>query len=112
MWCAGVLGIDNFNDFYAPSLKRARQALLKTEGVHVADGDVNDRKLLNKLFEACHFSHVLYLSNQVSWPIPIQPQLSHGGSVQDLRTTAESGMISVMTLYPLGCIGAETNPAP
>ncbi|KAK9859330.1 hypothetical protein WJX84_007341 [Apatococcus fuscideae] len=60
----GVLGIDNFNDFYAPSLKRARQALLKTEGVHVADGDVNDRKLLNKLFEACHFSHVLYLSNQ------------------------------------------------
>ncbi len=63
---AGVVGVDNFNDYYAPSLKRARQAWLKTEGVHVADGDVNDRRLLQKLFETCHFTHVLYLANQVS----------------------------------------------
>ncbi|KAK9841347.1 hypothetical protein WJX74_004335 [Apatococcus lobatus] len=60
----GVVGIDNFNDFYAPSLKRARQALLRTEGVHVAEGDVNDRSLLQKLFGACRFTHILYLSNQ------------------------------------------------
>lgn len=65
MESAGVAGLDNFNDFYAPSLKRARQALLRTEGVHVAEGDVNDRALLQKLFEACRFTHVLYLSNQV-----------------------------------------------
>ena len=63
--CAGVVGLDNFNDFYAASLKRARHALLRTEGVYVAEGDVNDRPLLQKLFEACRFTHVLYLSNQV-----------------------------------------------
>ncbi|GJZ97314.1 UDP-glucuronate 4-epimerase 3 [Tanacetum coccineum] len=38
----GVLGLDNFNDCYEPSLKRARQALLERSGVYVVEGDIND----------------------------------------------------------------------
>ena len=47
----GVLGLDNFNDYYDPSLKRARQALLERSGVFVVEGDINDAALLKKKLE-------------------------------------------------------------
>lgn len=62
---AGVLGLDNFNDYYPVSLKRARQAQLLSSGVYTVDGDLNDRSLLHHLFELCSFSHVLHLAAQV-----------------------------------------------
>ncbi|PRQ57589.1 putative UDP-glucuronate 4-epimerase [Rosa chinensis] len=34
----GVLGLDSFNDYYDPSLKRARQALLERSGVFIVEG--------------------------------------------------------------------------
>ncbi|KAI4338814.1 hypothetical protein MLD38_023827 [Melastoma candidum] len=60
----GVLGLDNFNDYYDPSLKRARQALLERAGVFVVEGDINDEALLRKLFEVVPFTHVMHLAAQ------------------------------------------------
>jgi len=60
----GVLGLDNFNDYYDPSLKRARQALLERSGVFVVEGDINDAALLKKLFEVVPFTHVMHLAAQ------------------------------------------------
>ncbi|KAM7261231.1 hypothetical protein ACFE04_026706 [Oxalis oulophora] len=60
----GVLGIDNFNDYYDPSLKRARQALLERSGVFIVQGDINDQALLRKLFEVVPFTHVMHLAAQ------------------------------------------------
>ncbi|KAL5571942.1 hypothetical protein UlMin_021539 [Ulmus minor] len=60
----GVLGLDNFNDYYDPSLKRARQALLERTGVFVVEGDINDSALLKKLFEVVPFTHVMHLAAQ------------------------------------------------
>ncbi|MQM16386.1 hypothetical protein Taro_049342 [Colocasia esculenta] len=60
----GVLGLDNFNDYYEPSLKRARQALLERAGVFVVEGDINDGALLRKLFDVVPFTHVLHLAAQ------------------------------------------------
>ncbi|KAJ0914265.1 putative UDP-glucuronate 4-epimerase [Helianthus annuus] len=60
----GVLGLDNFNDYYDPSLKRARQALLERTGIYVVEGDINDAALLKKLFELITFSHVVHLAAQ------------------------------------------------
>ncbi|KAL1331327.1 hypothetical protein HN51_048589 [Arachis hypogaea] len=60
----GVLGIDNFNDYYDPSLKRARQALLERTGVFIVEGDINDEALLRKLFEVVPFTHVMHLAAQ------------------------------------------------
>lgn len=60
----GVLGLDNFNDYYDPSLKRARQALLERAGVFVVEGDINDEALLRKLFEVVAFTHVMHLAAQ------------------------------------------------
>lgn len=60
----GVLGLDNFNHYYDPSLKRARQALLERTGVYIVEGDINDVALLKKLFELVQFTHVMHLAAQ------------------------------------------------
>ncbi|WOL03683.1 UDP-glucuronate 4-epimerase 6-like [Canna indica] len=60
----GVVGLDNFNAYYDPALKRSRQALLARHGVLVLDADINDGALLAKLFEVVPFSHVLHLAAQ------------------------------------------------
>ncbi|KAG6402722.1 hypothetical protein SASPL_134929 [Salvia splendens] len=60
----GVLGLDNFNSYYDPSLKRARQAMLERSGVYIVEGDINDGALLAKLFNIVPFTHVMHLAAQ------------------------------------------------
>jgi UDP-glucuronate 4-epimerase len=60
----GVLGLDNFNDYYDTALKRGRAALLARSGVYVVDGDIADAELLAKLFDVVPFTHVLHLAAQ------------------------------------------------
>ncbi|KAK7251208.1 hypothetical protein RIF29_34200 [Crotalaria pallida] len=60
----GVIGLDNFNHYYDPNLKRARQKLLERAGVFVVEGDLNDGALLRKLFDVVPFTHVMHLAAQ------------------------------------------------
>ncbi|KAF8400451.1 hypothetical protein HHK36_013749 [Tetracentron sinense] len=60
----GVVGLDNFNNYYDPSLKKARKSLLNTHGIFVVDGDLNDARLLAKLFDVVAFTHVMHLAAQ------------------------------------------------
>ncbi|XP_062074106.1 UDP-glucuronate 4-epimerase 3-like [Humulus lupulus] len=59
-----VLGLDNFNDYYDPGLKRDRQKLLERTGIFVVEGDINDTLLISKLFEVVPFTHVMHLAAQ------------------------------------------------
>jgi len=60
----GVVGLDNFNDYYSIPLKRARAADLEASGVYTVEGDLNDRELLEELFAACKFTHIIHLAAQ------------------------------------------------
>jgi hypothetical protein len=60
----GVVGIDSFNSYYDPSLKKARRTLLGSHGVFVVEGDINDGRLLAKLFDVVPFTHVIHLAAQ------------------------------------------------
>ncbi|XAR66155.1 UDP-glucuronate 4-epimerase [Bertholletia excelsa] len=60
----GVVGLDNFNNYYDPSLKRARQGLLERSGIFIVEGDINDSDLLSKLFDVVAFTHVMHLAAQ------------------------------------------------
>ncbi|KAK6944296.1 NAD-dependent epimerase/dehydratase [Dillenia turbinata] len=60
----GVVGIDNFNNYYDPSLKKARKQLLENHKIFIVDGDINDFKLLSKLFDTVAFTHVMHLAAQ------------------------------------------------
>lgn len=60
----GVLGLDNFNNYYETSLKKARKGLLEQAGVFVIDADINDKSLLDKIFNVVAFTHVMHLAAQ------------------------------------------------
>lgn len=47
----GVVGIDNFNDYYPVSLKHARASELASTGIHTVHGDINNLQLLQQVFE-------------------------------------------------------------
>lgn len=73
----GVLGLDNFNSYYDPSLKRARQSLLTKHQIFVVEGDLNDAELLEKLFDIVPFTHVLHLAAQAGVRYAMQNPLSY-----------------------------------
>eukprot|EP00897_Mesotaenium_endlicherianum_P006542 jgi/Mesen1/5916/ME000030S05183 len=60
----GVVGLDNFNTYYDPALKRARESNLKAHNVYIIEGDINDMDLLTKLFEIVKFTHVAHMAAQ------------------------------------------------
>ncbi|XP_020571472.1 LOW QUALITY PROTEIN: UDP-glucuronate 4-epimerase 6-like, partial [Phalaenopsis equestris] len=60
----GVLGLDNFNSYYDPSLKRSRQALLSRHSILIIEADLNDSPLLSHLLSSYPFTHVLHLAAQ------------------------------------------------
>lgn len=76
----GVLGLDNFNSYYDPSLKRARQQLLSKHQIFIVEGDLNDAELLNKLFDIVPFSHILHLAAQAGVRYAMQNPLSYVSS--------------------------------
>ncbi|XP_047048505.1 UDP-glucuronate 4-epimerase 6-like [Lolium rigidum] len=87
----GVLGLDNFNTYYDPVLKRGRQRLLSDRGVVVLDADINDALLLEKLFEAVPFTHVLHLAAQAGVRYAMEaPQTYVASNVAGLVTVFET----------------------
>mmetsp|Transcript_20063 Transcript_20063/g.46730 ORF Transcript_20063/g.46730 Transcript_20063/m.46730 type:complete len:410 (+) Transcript_20063:37-1266(+) len=60
----GVLGLDNFNEYYPPSLKRARAAELEESGIFTLATDLNDARSLSYAFALCNFTHVVNLAAQ------------------------------------------------
>ncbi|XP_027334432.1 UDP-glucuronate 4-epimerase 6 [Abrus precatorius] len=76
----GVLGLDNFNTYYDPSLKRARQAVLAKHQVFVVEGDLNDTPLLAKLFDVVAFTHILHLAAQAGVRYAMQNPQSYVSS--------------------------------
>ena len=64
-----IVGIDNLNDYYDPSLKEYRLAMLdkaKPEGIYYKSvrGSIADRELVNRLFEENKFDIVVNLAAQ------------------------------------------------
>lgn len=59
-----VLGIDNFNAYYDPSLKRKRAALLQEAGVEIIEGDLINPETLNRAIETFSPTHLVHLAAQ------------------------------------------------
>jgi UDP-glucuronate 4-epimerase len=60
-----VVGIDNIGDYYDPSLKRARLALLmKHDSFHFHENDICDHDRMTTLFERYKVSKVCHLAAQ------------------------------------------------
>jgi len=59
-----VIGCDNFNDYYDPSLKEERARLLKEAGIDVVRGDITEEGFVKHLLEASDATHLVHLAAQ------------------------------------------------
>ncbi|KAI3709212.1 hypothetical protein L2E82_38971 [Cichorium intybus] len=73
----GVVGIDNFNDYYDPSLKKSRRSMLESQHIFIVKGDINDQRLLAKLFEIVPFTHVMHLAAQAGVRYAMENPMSY-----------------------------------
>jgi UDP-glucuronate 4-epimerase len=91
-----VIGLDNFNAYYSPELKRRRAALLKERGVVVIEADLNERKVLDTLFKTHPFTHVLHLAAQAG----VRHALSHPEAYVASNIDAFLSLLETMRNYP------------
>ena len=73
----GVVGIDNFNDYYPVSLKHARAAELATAGVHTVHADINNINVLQQTFEVRLYSVRSEFLSLLHLSVPILLSLIH-----------------------------------
>lgn len=59
-----VVGYDNFNAYYDPALKRAREQELKKLGIEVIEGEIGDSQHLQSAIQAHQTSHLVHLAAQ------------------------------------------------
>lgn len=59
-----VIGIDNFNSYYEPELKRSRQGFLEKLGVCITEGNICNTKLLKQLFKEHDITDCVHLAAQ------------------------------------------------
>lgn len=59
-----VIGLDNFNDYYNPQLKRDRAQELAKMGISVIDGDVCNPESVKELMEKYDITHLVHLAAQ------------------------------------------------
>lgn len=59
-----VVGLDNFNAYYDPKLKTAREQILAQEGIEVIHGDIQNTALLKELLARYQISHFVHLAAQ------------------------------------------------
>lgn len=59
-----VFGLDNFNDYYSPDLKRARAKILAQNGIEIIEGDICHPLLLNELISKHQITHLVHLAAQ------------------------------------------------
>ena len=59
-----LVALDNFDPYYSVSLKRARQAALKREGIELVEGDMCSQPLLERLLKQHGVTHVASMAAQ------------------------------------------------
>lgn len=59
-----VTGLDNFNSYYNPQLKKDRAELLQKQGIEILQADIREKELLTQLIQRHGITHVAHLAAQ------------------------------------------------
>ncbi|MGM5482611.1 MAG: GDP-mannose 4,6-dehydratase [Nanobdellota archaeon] len=59
-----VIGVDNFNDYYDPKLKKSRQQLLKNSDIPIFEGDVSDYSFMESIIKDGNFNKIFHSAAQ------------------------------------------------
>lgn len=85
-----VIGLDNYNDYYAPQIKRDRVAALCPD-VRIAALDLNDRDGLSALFDEVQPTRVVHLAAQAG----VRYSLTHPHAYVDSNLTGFVNMLEL-----------------
>jgi UDP-glucuronate 4-epimerase len=91
-----VFGCDNFNDYYAPDLKRDRAAVLAEQGIEVVEADILDRLLIEKIVEDEEITHFVHLAAQAG----VRYSMSHPEAYVHSNLDGFVQVIELIRKYP------------
>jgi UDP-glucuronate 4-epimerase len=107
-----VVGLDNFDSFYDPSIKEANVRPLLKDGCTLIRGDIRDAELLHRVFSEYNFDVVTHLAARAGVRPSIQQPLLYqdvniGGTINLLEASRASGVsnfvfASSSSVYGLG----------
>lgn len=87
-----VLGLDNFNDYYDPRIKRFNiKSLLQHKRYQLAEGDILDFSFLNKLFTANAIDVVVHLAARAG----VRPSLADPLLYQEVNVKGTNNLLEV-----------------
>jgi len=85
-----VLGLDNFNSFYDPAIKRRHAAeLSRGEGFRMIEGDIRDRELVARLFAEEQPDSVIHLAAMAG----VRPSLEDPVHYHDVNCTGTAVLL-------------------
>ncbi len=84
-----VIGLDNFNSYYDPQLKRDRAEILKKLGIETAHADIRDLDILKLLLQRHEITHVAHLAAQAG----VRHSITHPADYVDSNL---QGFVSVL----------------
>ncbi len=72
-----VTVVDDFNDFYSPSMKRENiSSHLKSDAYHLVEADIRDREALRRVFDERQFECIVHLAARAGVrPSLLEPEL-------------------------------------
>lgn len=59
-----VIGLDNFNDYYTPQLKKDRSQILQNKGIKITQADITDPSAIPAILDQNQITHVVHLAAQ------------------------------------------------
>ncbi|HOJ50625.1 MAG TPA: GDP-mannose 4,6-dehydratase [Spirochaetota bacterium] len=89
-----IIGIDNFNDYYDPSIKRdnVREILSKKKNVIIEEGDIRDKNFLNKIFDKYKIEIVVHLAAMAG----VRPSLKKPELYEDVNIKGTMNLLEIM----------------
>jgi UDP-glucuronate 4-epimerase len=85
-----VLGLDNFNDFYDPAIKRRHASQLgKHSEFDLLEGDIRDRELVDRVFREEGLTSVIHLAAMAG----VRPSLEDPAHYHDVNCTGTAVLL-------------------
>jgi len=92
-----VVGIDNLNDYYDPSLKRARLAQIQAQNFTFERCDIADRDALNALFDRHRIDAVVHLAAQAG----VRYSLTHPHVYAQANVVGFLNLLEALRAHPV-----------
>ncbi|MDF1536992.1 MAG: GDP-mannose 4,6-dehydratase [bacterium] len=94
-----VLALDNFNDFYDPSIKRGNiKAVLDNPDYTLVEGDIRDEELVKEIFSRFKPHAVIHLAAMAG----VRPSLQYPNQYNDVNIKGTTVLLEAVKDHPVG----------